>query len=171
MGTWCITITSRVYEIRTTNTKCINIITCRFLTSVSQSKILQVINYQHHFIHHHHHHHHWLVQSLIGHAYADHICVNSIALPLVEVSRFSIDPKESGIEPIDFLQYYYYAGLIFIGMKQYPKALESFQMVLTIPTMTLSAVQVEAFKKYVLVCLLVHGEVRIKFIHQRNAVT
>jgi COP9 signalosome complex subunit 3 len=77
----------------------------------------------------------------------------------VEAPRFSIDPKESGVEPLDFLQYFYYSGLVFIGMKQYAKALESFQMVLTIPTMSLSAVQLEAFKKYVLVCLLVHGEV------------
>jgi len=76
----------------------------------------------------------------------------------VETSRFELDPKESGIEPVDFLQYYYYAGMVFIGLKQFTKSLEMFQMALTIPTMALSAVQVEAFKKYVIVCLLVHGE-------------
>jgi len=90
------------------------------------------------------------------------VCVKakyySVAAAVVDQPRFDLDPKESGIEPLDFLQYYFYGGLVYIGLKQFTKALEMFQMALTIPTMALSAVQVEAFKKYVLVSLLVHGE-------------
>jgi len=84
----------------------------------------------------------------------------SYALPVVEVPMYEIDPKTTGLEPLDFLTYFYYAGMIHIGLKQFPKALEAFQLGLTIPSMMLSAVHVECFKKYVLCSLIVHGELQ-----------
>jgi len=74
------------------------------------------------------------------------------------VPMYEVDPKGTGLEPLDFLSYHYYGGMIYIGLKQFPKALEAFQLALTIPSMMLSAVHVEAFKKYILCCLIVHGE-------------
>jgi len=62
------------------------------------------------------------------------------------------------MEVIDYLSYHYYAGLLFLGVKKHAKALESFQLVLTTPSGSLSAIQVEAFKRYVICCLIVHGE-------------
>jgi len=59
---------------------------------------------------------------------------------------------------VDYLTYFYYAGMVYIGVKNFPKAMESFQLALTVPSMMLSAVQVEAFKKYILCSLIVHGE-------------
>jgi COP9 signalosome complex subunit 3 len=80
------------------------------------------------------------------------------ALPVLEDELFDLDPSATGISPREVMRYYYYGGMIYSGLKEYRKALEFFKMVFTMPAMTLSAIMVEAYKKYVLVSLLVHGQ-------------
>jgi hypothetical protein len=77
----------------------------------------------------------------------------STALPILESPLFEIK-KETGIEPVDYLQYYYYGGMVYCGLKKFAKALEFFQMALTCPSKVLSAIQVEAYKKYVCCSLI-----------------
>jgi len=82
----------------------------------------------------------------------------STALYTLDTPVFEIK-KENGIEPVDYLQYFYYGGMIYCGLKKFTKALEFFQMALTCPSKVLSAIQVEAYKKYVCCCLITTGEV------------
>jgi len=77
---------------------------------------------------------------------------------LIETQIFDIDPTITGLTPRDMLLYYYYGGMVYIGVKQYTKSLDFFNNALTVPAYALSAIMVECFKKFVLVSLLVHGK-------------
>jgi len=80
------------------------------------------------------------------------------ALKVLNIPVYEVDPKSDGMRPVDFLSFQYYAGNVYCAMKKFDKALESYQMALSTPSQALSAIQIESFKKYILVCLLVHGE-------------
>uniref|UniRef100_A0A7S3ZC83 COP9 signalosome complex subunit 3 n=1 Tax=Lotharella globosa TaxID=91324 RepID=A0A7S3ZC83_9EUKA len=92
-------------------------------------------------------------------------CYDS-ALTHVEVTKYEIEPRSTGMKVKDYLTFHYYAGKIYCVMKKYEEALEHFQAILTAPTEAglsavpcISAVQVEAYKKHVLVSLIRHGKV------------
>lgn len=74
-------------------------------------------------------------------------------LSILEEDIFEIDL------PKDFLLYCYYGGMVFIGLKRFNKALEFFQHAITAPATTLTAITVEAYKKFVLVSLIQTGQV------------
>eukprot|EP00928_Gymnodinium_smaydae_P087118 TRINITY_DN71451_c0_g1_i1.p1 TRINITY_DN71451_c0_g1~~TRINITY_DN71451_c0_g1_i1.p1 ORF type:complete len:437 (+),score=94.34 TRINITY_DN71451_c0_g1_i1:157-1467(+) len=57
-----------------------------------------------------------------------------------------------------FLCYFYYGAMIRIGLKEYNQALQLLRVALTCPASCLSAIQADAYKKYVLVSLKVNGE-------------
>lgn len=59
---------------------------------------------------------------------------------------------------LDYLTYYYYAGMLYCGLKKFERAMECFQMVLSVPSSGVSAVQVEAYKKYILVSLMTNSK-------------
>lgn len=70
-----------------------------------------------------------------------------------------IEPSAWPIETVDYLQLWYYLGLYHSAMQQFPQAVESFNLALTIPNNgAVSAVQVESYKKMILVSLLASGE-------------
>ncbi|XP_019161663.1 PREDICTED: COP9 signalosome complex subunit 3-like [Ipomoea nil] len=77
-------------------------------------------------------------------------------------------------QPKDFFLYCYYGGMICIGQKQFRKALELLQNVVTAPMSTLNAIAVEAYKKYILVSLIHLGQFSTSFpkytssVAQRN---
>mmetsp|Transcript_38341 Transcript_38341/g.33888 ORF Transcript_38341/g.33888 Transcript_38341/m.33888 type:complete len:464 (-) Transcript_38341:77-1468(-) len=58
------------------------------------------------------------------------------------------------IKSEDSLRYFYYCALIHIGMKNYREAMESLVMVCTAPSESLSLIQIDAYKKYVLISLI-----------------
>nr|GMD01229.1 COP9 signalosome complex subunit 3 [Ipomoea batatas] len=72
------------------------------------------------------------------------------------------------------LGYLYVLGMICIGQKQFRKALELLQNVVTAPMSTLNAIAVEAYKKYILVSLIHLGQFSTSFpkytssVAQRN---
>jgi len=80
------------------------------------------------------------------------------ALPVLEENVVEIN-ESSGITPKDLLCYYYYGGRAYIGMKKFKQALEFFKLVLSTPAVVLSAIMAEAFKKYILVSLIISGQV------------
>jgi len=82
------------------------------------------------------------------------------AIPILDTPVFTIDPKATGIEPKEYLEYFYFGGTVAIGLKRWSQAVDMFTQGLTCPSQILSAVQIETFKKYVLVCLLAYGEYR-----------
>jgi len=80
------------------------------------------------------------------------------ALPILDRFVFQIDPDVTGIESVDTRLYFYYGGICYIGMKKYNKALEFFEAVISAPAVVISAIMVEAYKKYVLISLCHKGE-------------
>jgi COP9 signalosome complex subunit 3 len=81
------------------------------------------------------------------------------ALPILERFVFKIDPDLTGMESVDARLYFYYGGICYIAMKKFNKALEFFEAVISAPALVVSAIMVEAYKKYVLVSLCQKGEV------------
>jgi len=64
------------------------------------------------------------------------------------------------VTPESFLCYFYYGALLRIGVREFSKAVQMLLVVLTWPASCLSATQADAYKKYVLVSLKSHGEVK-----------
>ncbi|XP_020578950.1 COP9 signalosome complex subunit 3 [Phalaenopsis equestris] len=62
-------------------------------------------------------------------------------------------------QPKDFFLYCYYGGMINIGLKRFPKALECLHNVVTAPMTTINAIAIEAYKKYILVALIHLGQI------------
>jgi len=58
-----------------------------------------------------------------------------------------------------FLSYYYYGGNIYTAMKRYSEALYMYEVVVTTPARAVSIIMLEAYKKYILVSLIIHGKV------------
>jgi len=77
----------------------------------------------------------------------------------LEDEIFDVNQEATSVTPKDMLLYYYYGGILYTGLKDYKKALGFFRMAVTAPAVVLSAIMVEAYKKYILLSLLVHGKV------------
>ncbi|GMY13149.1 COP9 signalosome complex subunit 3 [Fagus crenata] len=75
-----------------------------------------------------------------------------IGLSILEEDIFVVD------QPRDLFLYCYYGGMICIGQKRFRKALELLHNVVTAPMSTINAIAVEAYKKYILVSLIHHGQ-------------
>lgn len=76
---------------------------------------------------------------------------------LVDEKILDIDKSKTGITPRDALLYYFYAGNILVGLKRFKDAERFYETCLSVPAIILSAIMVEAFKRFVLVQLLNHG--------------
>ncbi|XVE84120.1 hypothetical protein DITRI_Ditri16bG0144100 [Diplodiscus trichospermus] len=74
------------------------------------------------------------------------------ALSILEEDIFEVD------QPRDLFLYCYYGGMICIGHKHFRKAWELLHNVVTAPMSTLNAIAVEAYRKYILVSLIHHGQ-------------
>lgn len=72
---------------------------------------------------------------------------------------YEVEPSKSAITSEDTRLYFYYGAMIYIGLKQYNKALEFLEFVIGAPAHAASAIMAEAYKKYVLISLIVKGEV------------
>jgi len=81
-------------------------------------------------------------------------CYNQ-AFPIIEQDIIEVQGNGC-VRALDNLRYHYYCGLIYIGVKKYRKALESLSMVCTSPSESLSVYQIEAYKKYVLISLILN---------------
>jgi len=83
------------------------------------------------------------------------------ALPVLSEEVYELaSPDDYKLTPKDLLRYFYYAGNICVGMKQFDRALEYYKLGITAPAMVLSAVMIECYKKYVLVSLITHGQLQ-----------
>ena len=65
----------------------------------------------------------------------------------------------AGASPRDYMLYGYYGGMIYIGQKNWERAVKMFELTLTVPALALSAIMVETYKKYILASLLGTGSV------------
>ncbi|OIV90118.1 hypothetical protein TanjilG_01572 [Lupinus angustifolius] len=73
-------------------------------------------------------------------------------LSILDDDIFEVD------QPRDLFLFFYYGGIICIGQKRFQKALDLLHNVVTAPMSTLNAIAVEAYKKYILVSLIRHGQ-------------
>jgi len=66
--------------------------------------------------------------------------------------------KEATQDPKHILLFFYYGGMIFTALKKYERALYYYESCVTIPTLAVSHIMLEAYKKFLLVSLIVHGD-------------
>lgn len=83
------------------------------------------------------------------------------ALEFLDTDVTSIGTELGGAnDSKHFLLYYYYGGMIYTAMKNYDRALYFFEVVVTVPAMVVSHIMLEAYKKYILVSLILHGKIQ-----------
>ncbi|KAJ9447028.1 COP9 signalosome complex subunit 3 [Diplonema papillatum] len=114
--------------------------------------------------------------------HADYVCLcllrkqYVLVKDLLSVTIFDVG-VECGTVPCDMLLYYYYGGMAWIGLKDFERALSFLETCICAPAAAPSAVAVEAYKKYILVCLIARGKMLpwpkhcpravVKFLRQR----
>ncbi|XP_034250086.1 COP9 signalosome complex subunit 3 isoform X1 [Thrips palmi] len=81
------------------------------------------------------------------------------ALEFLDVDICSISDEGSQSEAKYFLLYFYYGAMIYAALKKFDRALYFLEVVITTPAMAVSHIMLEAYKKYILVCLILHGKV------------
>lgn len=81
------------------------------------------------------------------------------ALPFLDTEINKISRDNGSFDVKYFLLYYYYGGMIYAALKNWERALFFFEAALTPPSMAISMIMIEAYKKYVLVSLILHGKV------------
>jgi len=81
------------------------------------------------------------------------------ALPFLEVDITDVSKEGGQYDAKHFLLYYYYGGMIYTALKNYERALYFFEMAVTTPSMAVSHIMLEAYKKFILVALILHGKV------------
>ncbi|KAG2455427.1 CSN3 protein, partial [Polypterus senegalus] len=82
------------------------------------------------------------------------------ALPYLELDMMDICKENGAYDARHFLCYYYYGGMIYTGLKNFERALYFYEQAITTPAMAVSHIMLEAYKKYILVSLILHGKVQ-----------
>ncbi|XP_043288045.1 COP9 signalosome complex subunit 3 [Venturia canescens] len=81
------------------------------------------------------------------------------ALEFLDTDVTGISQEGGQFDSKHFLLYYYYGGMIYTALKNYDRAFYFFEVCMTIPAMALSHIMLEAYKKYILVSLILHGKI------------
>lgn len=80
------------------------------------------------------------------------------ALEFLDIDVTGISQEGGQFDSKYFLLYYYYGGMIYTALKNYDRALYFFEVCITTPAMAVSHIMLEAYKKYILVSLILHGK-------------
>ncbi|XP_015587854.1 COP9 signalosome complex subunit 3 [Cephus cinctus] len=83
------------------------------------------------------------------------------ALEFLDTDITGISQEGGQFDSKYFLLYYYYGGMIYTALKNYDRALYFFEVCVTTPAMAVSHIMLEAYKKYILVSLILPGKVLI----------
>lgn len=67
------------------------------------------------------------------------------------------DIRKNGFSQSDYLRFWYYAGLVFTGLKEFGRAIDCYETCFSAPAIALSAPALEAYKKHMLVSLIHRG--------------
>ncbi|XP_076656349.1 COP9 signalosome subunit 3 [Halictus rubicundus] len=81
------------------------------------------------------------------------------ALEFLDLDITGIGQEGGQFDSKYFLLYYYYGGIIYTALKNYDRALYFFEVCVTTPAVAVSYIMLEAYKKYILVSLIMHGKV------------
>ncbi|KAI8810891.1 hypothetical protein BJ742DRAFT_799121 [Cladochytrium replicatum] len=79
------------------------------------------------------------------------------ALPVLSVDISEVQPHAYNLRVQDFLLHHYYGAMLWIGLKRFDRAFDFLQLCITAPASVCSVIQIEAYRKYVLVSLILHG--------------
>ncbi|KRT86459.1 hypothetical protein AMK59_1737, partial [Oryctes borbonicus] len=60
-----------------------------------------------------------------------------------------------------YLLYFYYGGMIYLAVRNLDRSLYFLEVAITTPAHAVSHIMLEAYKKYILVSLLLHGKVQM----------
>uniref|UniRef100_A0A673J3U8 COP9 signalosome complex subunit 3 n=1 Tax=Sinocyclocheilus rhinocerous TaxID=307959 RepID=A0A673J3U8_9TELE len=82
------------------------------------------------------------------------------AVPFLELDMMDICKENGAYDAKHFLCFYYYGGMIYTGLKNFERALYFFEQAITTPAMAVSHIMLEAYKKYILVSLILHGKLQ-----------
>ncbi|KAK8397466.1 hypothetical protein O3P69_004904 [Scylla paramamosain] len=97
------------------------------------------------------------------HAHLLHLCLESKcfkpALKFMDVDIMDISKERGNYDVKHFLLYYYYGGMIYTAIKNYERAQYFFRVCITTPALAVSHIMLEAFKKYILVSLILEGKI------------
>ncbi|XP_077297976.1 COP9 signalosome subunit 3 isoform X2 [Arctopsyche grandis] len=81
------------------------------------------------------------------------------ALEFLDTDVTGISSEQGGQnDSKHFLLCYYYGGMIYTAMKNYDRALYFFEVAITTPAVAVSHIMLEAYKKYILISLILHGK-------------
>ncbi|XP_072168600.1 COP9 signalosome complex subunit 3-like [Diadema setosum] len=81
------------------------------------------------------------------------------ALPILDTDITEISKEGGHFDATHFLCFYYYGGMIYTALKNWDRAAYFFEVAITTPSMAVSHIMLEAYKKFILVCLIQHGKV------------
>eukprot|EP01117_Protostelium_nocturnum_P008454 TRINITY_DN3024_c0_g1_i1.p1 TRINITY_DN3024_c0_g1~~TRINITY_DN3024_c0_g1_i1.p1 ORF type:complete len:432 (-),score=110.57 TRINITY_DN3024_c0_g1_i1:127-1422(-) len=81
------------------------------------------------------------------------------ALPILQDEVFDVSPETSGVGAKDVLLYFYFGAMIYIGLKKFKQAFGFLKTVIVMPSSAVSSIMIEAYKKYLLVSLILTGKV------------
>ena len=68
-----------------------------------------------------------------------------------------VDPGSTGLTALDYLTFFYYGGMCFVGVRDYAAALDYFTQAIVLPAQAVSAVVVASLKMARLVSLIEYG--------------
>ncbi|KAJ8657904.1 hypothetical protein O0I10_006432 [Lichtheimia ornata] len=78
-------------------------------------------------------------------------------LPILDTDIVNVDPQSHDISIKSFLLYHYYGAMIYIGNKNFERAIEFLVLTISAPSHAVSAIQIEAYKKFILTSLIHYG--------------
>lgn len=81
------------------------------------------------------------------------------ALLFLDIDITDISKENGSYDAKHFLLYYYYGGMIYTSLKNYERALYFYEVAITTPSMAVSHIMLEAYKKYILVSLILYGKI------------
>ncbi|GFO38065.1 cop9 signalosome complex subunit 3 [Plakobranchus ocellatus] len=81
------------------------------------------------------------------------------ALRFLDIDITEISREGGRLDAKDYLLYYYYGGMIYTALKNYDRALYFFEIAVTTPSVAVSHIMMEAYKKFTLVSLILHGKI------------
>lgn len=82
------------------------------------------------------------------------------ALEILEIDITAISQEGGQMDAKYFLLYYYYGGMIYLAVRNLERSLYCFEVAVTTPALAVSHIMLEAYKKYILVSLLLNGKVQ-----------
>lgn len=94
-------------------------------------------------------------------------CFNPV-LPILSTDMTAIALEDGQFDAKYLLLYYYYGGMIFIALKRYEEALYMLEVAVSTPARAVSHIMLEAYKKYILVSVILQGKMPVmpKYISQ-----